>query len=131
AGPPTKSDGDIMVPIKPKGWIDIVDLGFKLGQSKPRAAPSKPRASSKESQSPAAKAAASPSDGEPQQAHVRVVQEASRIARDMGQTAQDVLRQTAKTGYEVSSKVAQAATAAASKAQEAAPGAWEVACERR
>eukprot|EP00933_Yihiella_yeosuensis_P037453 TRINITY_DN31393_c0_g1_i1.p1 TRINITY_DN31393_c0_g1~~TRINITY_DN31393_c0_g1_i1.p1 ORF type:complete len:620 (+),score=145.97 TRINITY_DN31393_c0_g1_i1:43-1902(+) len=141
AGPPQRSEGDALVPIQPKGWVDVVDLAFPDGRpvassTSPKATPqtwsrqtAQPKNSSRQGSPNPSKVAATPAQGsaagnEPVDVK-KVVHEASRIAQEVTATAQDVI----KTGYSGSSKVAQEALRLAQeagrKAQEAAGAAQE------
>eukprot|EP00913_Durusdinium_trenchii_P029768 g27895.t1 len=80
AGTPKSCDGDIMVPIQPKGWIDIVDLTI----TRPRPEP-KPK-----------------SKTGPQRDSPDLLRRASKLAQDIGDTAQEYV----KTGYDGSAQAA-------------------------
>ncbi|CAE7891842.1 DNAJC9, partial [Symbiodinium sp. KB8] len=131
AGCPKVCDGDVMVPIQPRGWVDIVDLKLPRKPSAPtRAQPEAkgPKKAPTPTSAPAAegkkaKVATPPGpevwskEKEEPGAVPEFMRQASRLAMDVGDTAKEY----AKSGYSGSAAVASEAIRMAQAAGEQAP----------
>lgn len=128
AGSPKSCDGDVMVPIEPKGWIDIVDLSIAR-KPEPRTSPHEPRTQAADPppqpQKPKTGGVATAPRPDGAEVWTRrndedtpdLLRQASKLAQDFGDTAQGYV----KTGYDGSAQVAQEAYRMAQAAGENAP----------
>jgi len=119
AGCPKSCDGDVMVPIEPKGWIDIVDLTISR---KPPAEvseeePPKPQKPKTGGVATAPRPAAEVWTRHKAEDTPDFMRRASKLAQDIGDTAHGY----AKTGYDGSAQVAHEAYRMAQAAGENAP----------
>lgn len=122
AGSPKSCDGDVMVPIEPKGWIDIVDLSIAR-KPEPRSSPQTEDPPQPQKPKTGGVATAPRPDGAEvwtrrnDEDRPDLLRRASQFAQDFGDTAQGYV----KTGYDGSAQVAQEAYRMAQAAGEHAP----------
>jgi len=130
AGCPKVCDGDVMVPIQPRGWVDIVDLKLPRKPSAPtrpqpeakgpNRAPtptSAPAAEGKKAKETTAGPEVWTKEKEEPGAVPEFMRQASRLAMDVGDTAKEYV----KSGYSGSAMVASEAIRMAQAAGEQAP----------